>query len=49
MRPNRSPAAAGMGRAIGANEPCAIDREGDIETLQTDVVHELIIGALEEG
>ncbi len=24
--------AAGMGRAIGANEePCAIDREGDIE------------------
>ncbi len=41
--------AAGMGRAVGADEPGAVDREADGQVLDRHVVHDLVVGALEEG
>ena len=40
---------AGMGRAVGADQPGAVDGESDRQTLHRHVVHHLIVGALEEG
>jgi hypothetical protein len=41
--------AAGVGGAVGADEAGAVDGEGDVEVLQADVVHQLVVGALQEG
>jgi hypothetical protein len=41
--------AAGVGGAVGADQAGAVDGEGDVEVLQADVVHELVVGALQEG
>ena len=38
-----------MGRAVVADQPGAVHREGDVELLQADVVDDLVVGALEEG
>ena len=38
-----------MGGAIAADETGAIDREHDRQVLQRDIVHELVVGALQEG
>ena len=40
---------AGVGWAIGANVASAIDREAHRQVLNRDVVHHLIVGALEKG
>ena len=40
---------AGMGRAVGADEPGAVDGESDRQALHRHVVHHLVVGALEEG
>ena len=40
---------AGMGRAVGADEPGAVDREAHRQPLDGDVVHDLVVGALQEG
>ena len=39
----------GMGRAVGADEAGAIEREAHRQALDRDVVHDLVIGALQEG
>ena len=41
--------AAGMGRAVGADQPGAVDREAHRQVLDRDVVDDLIVGALQEG
>ena len=41
--------AAGMGRAVGADQPGAVHREAHRQILDRDVVHDLVVGALEEG
>ena len=41
--------AAGMGRAVGADQPGPVDREAHRQILDRDVVHHLIVGALQEG
>ncbi len=38
-----------MGRAIGADEPCPVDGKADRQLLDGDVMHDLVVGALEEG
>ncbi len=40
---------AGMGRAVGADQPGAIHREAHRQLLDGDVVHDLVVGALQEG
>ena len=40
---------AGMGRAVGADQTGAIDDEAHRQTLDRDIVHHLIVGALQEG
>ena len=40
---------AGMGRAVGADQAGAIERESHRQALDRDVVHDLVIGALQEG
>ena len=40
---------AGMGRAVGADQPGAVDREAHRQVLDRDVVHDLVVGALQEG
>jgi hypothetical protein len=40
---------AGVGRAVGADHAAAIDREQHVEVLRRDVVHQLVVGALQEG
>ena len=40
---------AGMRRAVGADQPGAVDREADRQVLDRDVVHDLVVGALQEG
>ena len=40
---------AGMGRAVGADEAGAVEREAHRQALDRDVVHDLIVGALQEG
>ena len=40
---------AGMGRAVGADEPGAVHGEAHRQSLDGDVVHDLVIGALQEG
>ncbi len=41
--------AAGMGGAVGADEPCPVEGEEDIKVLDGDVVDELVVAALQEG
>ena len=41
--------AAGMGRAVGADQPGAVDGEADRQILDRDVVDDLVVGALQEG
>jgi hypothetical protein len=38
-----------MGRAVGADQPGAVDREAHRQRLDRDVVHHLVVGALQEG
>ena len=38
-----------VGRAVGAHQAAAVDREHDRKVLQRDVVDELVVGALQEG
>jgi hypothetical protein len=38
-----------MGRAVGADQPGAVDREAHRQLLDRDVVHDLVVGALQEG
>ena len=38
-----------MGRAVGADEPRPVDGEANGQALDGDVVHHLVVGALEEG
>ena len=38
-----------MGRAIGTNKSGAINREADRERLDRDVMHDLVVAALQEG
>ena len=40
---------AGMGRAVGADQPGPVDGEADRQLLDGDVMHDLVVGALEEG
>ena len=40
---------AGMGRPVGADQAGAVDGEADRQPLDGDVVHHLVIGALQEG
>ena len=40
---------AGMGRAVGADEAGAVHREAHRQALDRDVVHDLVVGALQEG
>ena len=40
---------AGMGRPVGADQTGAIHGEADRQFLDRDVVHDLIVGALQEG
>ena len=40
---------AGVGRAVGADQPGAIHGEAHRQPLQGDVVHHLVVGALQEG
>ena len=37
-----------MGRAIGADHAAAVDREQHVEVLDRDVVHQLVVAALQE-
>src|ERR1700692_2252341 len=39
----------GMGRAVGTDQTGAIDRKAYRQPLYGDVVHHLVIGALQEG
>jgi hypothetical protein len=41
--------AAGMGGAVGADQPGAVHREAHRQILDRDVVHDLVVGALQEG
>ena len=38
-----------MRRAVGADQPGAVDREHDRQVLDLDVVDQLVVGALQEG
>ena len=38
-----------MGRAVGAHQPGAVDREQHRQVLQCDIVNQLIVAALQEG
>ena len=38
-----------MRRAVGADEAGAVEREAHRQALDGDVVHDLIVGALQEG
>jgi hypothetical protein len=38
-----------MGRAVGADIAGAVDREAHRQALDGDVVHDLVVGALQEG
>jgi hypothetical protein len=38
-----------MGRAVGTDQPGAVDREADGQVLDRDVVDDLVVGALQEG
>ena len=38
-----------MGGAVGADQPGAVDGEAHRQPLDRDVVHDLVIGALQEG
>ena len=40
---------AGVGRAVGADQPGAVDGEAHRQVLDRDVVHDLVVGALQEG
>ncbi len=40
---------AGVGRTVGTDEAGAVEREADREFLDGDVVHDLVVGALQEG
>ena len=40
---------AGMGRAVGADQAGAVDGEAHRQPLDRDVVHDLVVGALQEG
>ena len=40
---------AGMGRAVSADEAGAVDREAHRQLLDRHVMHDLIVGALQEG
>ena len=40
---------ARMGRTVGADQPGAIEREAHRQPLDRDVVHDLVVGALQEG
>ena len=40
---------AGMGRAVGADEAGAVERKAHRQLLDGDVMHDLVIGALQEG
>ncbi len=41
--------AAGMGGAVGADQPGAVEGEQHVEVLQGDVMDELVVAALQEG
>ena len=41
--------AAGVRRAVGADQPCAIHREAHGQILDRHVVDDLVVGALQEG
>ncbi len=38
-----------MGRAVGADQAGAIEHEAHRQALDRDVVHDLVVGALQEG
>ena len=38
-----------MGRAVGADQPGAVDREAHRQALDRDVVDDLVVAALQEG
>ena len=38
-----------MGRAVGADEPGPVEGEAHREPLDGDIVHDLVVGALQEG
>ena len=38
-----------MRRPVGADEPGAVEREAHRQPLDGDVVHDLVVGALQEG
>ena len=38
-----------MGRAVGADQPAAVDRQHHRQVLHRDVVDQLVVGALQEG
>ena len=40
---------AGMGRAVGADQPGAVDGEAHRQLLDRHVVHDLVVAALQEG
>ena len=40
---------AGMGAAIRADQPGTVDREAHRQVLDADIMHHLVIGALQEG
>ena len=40
---------AGMGRAVGADQSGAVDGKAHRQPLDGDVVHHLVVGALQEG
>ena len=40
---------AGMGRAVGADKAGAVHGEAHRQALDRDVVHDLVVGALQEG
>ena len=37
-----------VGGAVGADDARAVERKGDVEVLEADVVHHLVVGALQE-
>ena len=49
QRQERHVERAGMGRAVGADKPGAVDGEADRQLLDGDVVHDLVVGALQKG
>ena len=38
-----------VGGAVGADQTGPVEGEGDVEVLQADVVHDLVVGTLQEG